>query len=193
SGRGHNFYLGPRNGVRTPMQWSTDRNGGFSRADPARLYAPPIQDPVYGYQAINVEAQERYPFSQLNWMKRLISVRRQHRVFGRGSLEFVGCSNRKILPYLRRDEHETILCVANLSPSVQPVELELQAFAGLVPVEMGGMTEFPRIGTSPYFLTLGPYAFYWFSLQQAPMQVTPRAVEQPDPNAAIVNSLPSLL
>ena len=103
-GMGDNIYLGDRNGVRTPMQWSSDRNGGFSRADPARLYAPPIQDPVYGYQAINVEAQERYPFSLLNWMKRLIAMRKQHRVFGRGSLEFVGCPNRKVLAYLRRDD-----------------------------------------------------------------------------------------
>ena len=101
---GDNIYLGDRNGVRTPMQWSSDRNGGFSRADPARLYAPPIMDPVYGYQAINVEAQERYPFSLLNWMKRLIAMRKQHRVFGRGSLEFVVRPNRKVLAYLRRDD-----------------------------------------------------------------------------------------
>src|SRR5207244_2490871 len=99
-GMGDNIYLGDRNGVRTPMQWTPDRNGGFSRADPARLYAPPIMDPVYGYEAVNVEAQERYPFSLLNWMKRLIAMRKQHRVFGRGSIEFVGCSNRKVLAYL---------------------------------------------------------------------------------------------
>ena len=165
-GMGDNIYLGDRNGVRTPMQWSSDRNGGFSRADPARLFAPPIQDPVYGYQSINVEAQERYPFSLLNWMKRLIAMRKQHRVFGRGSLEFVGCPNRKVLAYLRRDDRETILVVANLSRTVQPAELDLQAFAGLIPVEMAGLTEFPRIGEQPYFLTLGPYASYWFTLQQ---------------------------
>src|SRR5438874_4251880 len=106
-GMGDNIYLGDRNGVRTPMQWNGDRNGGFSRADPARLYAPAIMDPVYGYQAINVEAQERYPFSLLNWMKRLIAMRRQHRVFGRGSIEAIGSPNRKILAYLRRDEKET--------------------------------------------------------------------------------------
>ena len=121
-GMGDNIYLGDRNGVRTPMQWSSDRNGGFSRADPARLFAPPIQDPVYGYQAINVEAQERYPFSLLNWMKRMIAMRRQHRVFGRGSLEFVGCPNRKVLAFLRRDDRETILVVANLSRDVQPAD-----------------------------------------------------------------------
>src|SRR5437763_4152802 len=157
-GMGDNIYLGDRNGVRTPMQWSSDRNGGFSRADPARLYAPPIMDPVYGYQAINVEAQERYAFSLLNWMKRLVAMRRQHRVFGRGSIEFVGSANRKILAYLRRDDHEAILIVANLSRAVQPAEIDLKAFAGLITVEMIGLTEFPRIGEHPYFLTLGPYA-----------------------------------
>src|SRR5438270_895617 len=127
-GMGDNCYLGDRNGVRTPMQWSSDRNGGFSRSDPGRLYLPAIQDPVYGYQAINVEAQERYPFSFLNWMKRMVAMRRQHRVFGRGSIEFVGSANRKILAYLRRDDHEAILIVANLSRAVQPAEIDLKAF-----------------------------------------------------------------
>src|SRR5437763_3248806 len=171
-GMGDNIYLGDRNGCRTPMQRSSARNAGFSRADPPRLYAPPIMDPVYGYQAINVEAQERYPFSLLNWMKRLISTRRQHRVFGRGSIEIAGCANRKVLAYLRRDERETILIVANLSRTVQPAEVDLKAFAGLIPIEMNGLTEFPRIGEQPYFLTLGPYASYWFTLQQSPMQMT---------------------
>jgi maltose alpha-D-glucosyltransferase/alpha-amylase len=194
-GMGDNIYLGDRNGVRTPMQWSSDRNAGFSRADPARLYAPPIMDPVYGYQAINVEAQERYPFSLLNWMKRLIATRRQHRVFGRGSIEFVGCSNRKVLAYLRRDERETVLVVANLSRALQPAELDLKRFAGLVPVEMGGLSEFPRIGDQPYFLTLGPYAAYWFSLQHEGLHVTqagarPVAVEA---TRALADSLPALL
>ena len=192
-GMGDNVYLGDRNGVRTPMQWSSDRNGGFSRADAARLYAPPIQDPVYGFQAINVEAQERYPFSPLNWTKRLIAMRKQHRVFGRGSLEFVGCSNRKVLAYLRRDDRETILCVVNLSRAVQPAELDLRAFDTLVPVEMSGLTEFPRIGSQPYFLTLGPYAYYWFSLQAEPLQMTARPVEQGDTSATIADALPSLL
>jgi maltose alpha-D-glucosyltransferase / alpha-amylase len=193
-GMGDNIYLGDRNGVRTPMQWSGDRNGGFSRSDPARLYAPPIMDPVYGYQALNVEAQERSPFSLLNWMKRLIALRKQHRVFGRGSLEFVYPANRKVLAYLRRDAHETILVVANLSRSLQPVELDLSAYAGLIPVEMTGVTEFPRITDRPYFLTLNPYGSYWFSLQQAPMQMTqvaPRSAE--DPNEALAASLPALL
>ena len=153
-GMGDNIYLGDRNGVRTPMQWNGDRNGGFSRVDPARLFAPAIMDPVYGYQAINVEAQERSPFSLLSWMKRLIAMRKQHRVFGRGSLQFVGCSNRKVLAYLRRDERETILVVANLSPFVQPAELQLKPFAGLIPVEMSGLTEFPRIDDHPYPVTL---------------------------------------
>jgi maltose alpha-D-glucosyltransferase/alpha-amylase len=166
-GMGDNIYLGDRNGVRTPMQWSGDRNAGFSRADPARLFAPPVMDPVYGYEAINVEAQERSPFSLLQWMRRLIAMRRQHRVFGRGTLEFVGCPNRKILAFLRRDEHETILVVANLSRTVQPAELDLTSLAGLVPIELAGLIEFPRLGDRPYFLTLGPYAAYWFTLQQA--------------------------
>ncbi|HXI27986.1 MAG TPA: putative maltokinase, partial [Vicinamibacterales bacterium] len=192
-GMGDNIYLGDRNGVRTPMQWSSDRNAGFSRSDPARLYAPPIQDPVYGYQAINVEAQERYPFSQLNWTKRLIAMRKQHRVFGRGSLAFVSCPNRKILAYLRRDEKETILIVVNLSRTVQPVELDLRAFAGMIPVEMAGLTEFPRIGEAPYFLSLGPYASYWFALQHETMQVQPKVSAPADENAAILDALPSLL
>src|SRR5688572_19135727 len=193
-GMGDNIYLGDRNGVRTPMQWSGDRNGGFSRADPARLYAPPIMDPVYGYQAINVEAQERYPFSLLNWMKRLVAMRKQHRVFGRGSLEFIYPANRKVLAYLRRDASETILVVANLSRSLQPVELDLGAYAGLIPVEMSGVTEFPRITERPYFLTLNPYGAYWFSLQHAPMHVTQvpqRALD--DANEALAASLPALL
>src|ERR1700736_479610 len=122
-GMGDNIYLGDRNGVRTPMQWSSDRNGGFSRADPARLFAPPIMDSVYGYQAINVEAQERYPCLHLNWMKQLIAMRSEHRVFGRGSLEFVGCTNRKILAYLRRDDRETVLIFVNLSRPVPPPDL----------------------------------------------------------------------
>jgi maltose alpha-D-glucosyltransferase/alpha-amylase len=173
-GMGDNIYLGDRNGVRTPMQWTGDRNGGFSRADPARLFAPPIMDPLYGYQAINVEAQERAPFSLLNWMKRMIGLRKQFRVFGRGSIEFLPPQNRKVLAYVRRYEDDTVLCVANLARSVQPVELDLQRFKGLVPVEMLGMTEFPRIGDLPYFLTLPGYAFYWFRLQQAPSSHTAR-------------------
>ena len=153
-GMGDNIYLGDRNGVRTPMQWTGDRNAGFSRADPARLFAPPVMDPVYGYQAINVEAQERAPFSLLNWMKRMIGLRKQFQVFGRGTIEFLPAENRKILAYLRRYKDDEILCVANLSRSVQPVELDLSRFKGRTPVEMLFLTEFPTIGELPYFLTL---------------------------------------
>jgi maltose alpha-D-glucosyltransferase/alpha-amylase len=164
-GMGDNVYLGDRNGVRTPMQWTSDRNAGFSRADPARLYFPVIMDPVYGYEAINVEAQERAPFSLLHWMKRLIALRARHRVFGRGSLEFVRTPNRKVLTYVRRLGDDRVLCVVNLSRTVQPVEIPLQAFSGLTPVEMLGQTEFPRITEQPYLLTLAPYGFYWFELK----------------------------
>jgi maltose alpha-D-glucosyltransferase/alpha-amylase len=192
-GMGDNIYLGDRNGVRTPMQWTSDRNGGFSRADPARLYAPPIMDPVYGFQAINVEAQERAPFSLLNWMKRMIGLRKQFRVFGRGSIEFESTHNRKVLAYVRRYEDDTILCVANLARSVQPVELDLSRFKGLVPVEMLGLTEFPRIGELPYFLTLPAYAFYWFRLQHAASPLTARvapdtAVDVPQAPALFVGA-----
>jgi maltose alpha-D-glucosyltransferase/alpha-amylase len=192
-GMGDNIYLGDRNGVRTPMQWSSDRNGGFSRVDPARLYAPLIMDPVYGYQAINVEAQERYPFSLLNWMKRVIAMRKQHRVFGRGTLDFVACPNRRILAFLRRDDRETVLIVVNLARAVQPAELDLRAFAGLIPVEMWGLTEFPRIGEQPYLLTLGPYASYWFSLQQQPMQMAAKVAAPVDAVTTVAATLPSLL
>jgi maltose alpha-D-glucosyltransferase/alpha-amylase len=171
-GMGDNIYLGDRNGVRTPMQWTGDRNGGFSRTDPAQLYAPVIMDPVYGYQSINVEAQERSPFSLLNWMKRLIALRKQSKVFGRGTLEFLPTANRKILAYVRKYEDETVLCVANLSRALQPVELNLSRFHGLIPVEMLGLTEFPRIGELPYFLTLPGYYFFWFRLQAAPSPIT---------------------
>jgi len=189
-GMGDNVYLGDRNGVRTPMQWTGDRNGGFSRADPARLYALPIMDPVYGYQAINVEAQERAPFSLLNWMKRMIGLRKQYTVFGRGTIEFIPAQNRKVLTYVRRYQDEISLCVANLSRTVQPVELDLSRFKGMTPVEMLGMTEFPKIGELSYFVTLGPYAFYWFRLQQAPAAITARLAPE---TSAEVSELPALL
>src|SRR5262249_55399913 len=130
-GMGDNIYLGDRNGVRTPMQWTGDRNGGFSRADPARLFAPQIMDALYGYQAVNVEAQERSAFSLLNWMKRMIALRKQFQVFGRGTIEFLHPPNRKVLVYVRHYQEDTILCVANLSRSVQPAELDLARFKGL--------------------------------------------------------------
>jgi maltose alpha-D-glucosyltransferase/alpha-amylase len=173
-GMGDNVYLGDRNGVRTPMQWSSDRNAGFSRADPARLYFPVIMDPVYGYEAINVEAQERSPFSLLHWMKRMIALRRQHPVFGRGTIEFIRTDNRKVLTYVRRHQEAVVLCIANLSRTVQPVEVPLAQFSGLTPVEMLGQTQLPRIGDQPYFLTLAPYGFYWFQLQESVVPVTAR-------------------
>ena len=192
-GMGDNIYLGDRNGVRTPMQWTSDRNGGFSKADPARLVAPLIMDPVYGYQAVNVEAQERYPFSLLSWTKRLVAMRKQHQVFGRGALEFIPCPNRKVLAFVRRDDKETILVVVNLSRNVQAAELDLKPFAGLAPIEMWGLTEFPRVAEAPYFLTLSPYATYWFSLQAAPMQIAAKAGAAVDPADANTPGLPTLL
>jgi len=165
-GMGDNIYLGDRNGVRTPMQWSPDRNAGFSHADPQRLYLPPIMDPVYGYEAVNVEAQSRDPSSLLNWTKRMLSVRKNHKAFGRGTLHFLKPGNRKILAYLREYDSETILCVANLSRSAQPVELNLGKYKGRVPVELMGRTAFPPIGELPYLLTLHSHGFYWFRLAQ---------------------------
>ncbi|MGE5246140.1 MAG: maltose alpha-D-glucosyltransferase [Betaproteobacteria bacterium] len=165
-GMGDNLYLGDRNGVRTPMQWTSDRNAGFSRADPERLYSPVIMDAVYGYQAINVEAQDSDSASLLHWMRNMIRLRRMFKVFGRGTIEFLQPANRKVLSYIRRFGDDVILCVANLSRWAQPAELDLRAFAGSTPVEMLGYTEFPPIGELPYFLTLGPYGFYWFELQR---------------------------
>ncbi len=165
-GMGDNIYLGDRNGVRTPMQWTGDRNAGFSRADAARLYSPVIMDPVYGYQAINVEAQLRDPSSLLNWMKRLIRIRKRYPVFGRGAIEFLHPENHKVLAYIRRDDQH-VLVVNNLSRFVQPVELDLRHYAGWTPVEIFGETRFPPIGELPYFLTLGPHGFYWFRLERA--------------------------
>jgi maltose alpha-D-glucosyltransferase/alpha-amylase len=164
-GMGDNIHLGDRNGVRTPMQWSGDRNAGFSRTDSARIYSPVITDPVYGYQAVNVEAQARETSSLLHWMKNLIRLRKLFKAFGRGTLEFLNPANQKVLAYVRRYDRDVLLCVANLSRSVQPVQLDLSAFAGLLPVEMMGYTDFPPIGAEPYFVTLGPYDFYWFELQ----------------------------
>ncbi|SKA30430.1 maltose alpha-D-glucosyltransferase [Consotaella salsifontis] len=163
-GMGDNYYLGDRDGVRTPMQWSVDRNGGFSRADPQKLYLPLIQDPIYGYLGLNVEAQNNNPSSLLNWMRRLIQVRRTSEAFGRGSITFLYPSNRKILAYLREYKNGKVLCVANLSSSAQAVELDLSAYQGFLPVEMVGGAAFPRIGQLPYLLSLPAYGFYWFEL-----------------------------
>jgi len=163
-GMGDNVFIGDRNGVRTPMQWSPDRNAGFSRADPQRLYLPPIMDPVYGYPSTNVEAQLRDPSSLLSWTKRVLAVRKTSQAFGRGTRQFLRPGNRKILAYLREYCEDTILCVANLSRSAQPVELNLATFKGRVPVEMLGRTAFPPIGELPYLLTISAYGFYWFKL-----------------------------
>ena len=180
-GMGDNIYLGDRNGVRTPMQWTADRNAGFSRANPAKLYSPVIMDPVYGYEAVNVEAHQSDSSSLLHWMRNMIALRKLFRVFGRGSLEFLEPENRKVLAYIRSYEDEQVLCVANLSRFGQPVELDLSSMAGMIPVEMLGFTEFPPIGRAPYRLTLGPYAFFWFELQGTPepyeIRVSPESAE----------------
>jgi maltose alpha-D-glucosyltransferase/alpha-amylase len=163
-GMGDNIYLGDRNGVRTPMQWSADRNAGFSRANPQRLYAPVILDPEYHYESQNVEAQQANPSSLLWWMKRLVALRKQHPAFGRGTIEFLFPDNRKVLAFIREWADERILVVVNLSRMVQHAHLDLSAVDGALPVEMFGHTEFPRVGHEPYFLTLGPHSFYWFQL-----------------------------
>ena len=179
-GMGDNIYLGDRNGVRTPMQWTSDRNGGFSRADPARLYAPMIMDPVYGYEAVNVEAQSRSLGSLLSASKKLIAVRKSTAAFGRGSMTFVRPENRAVLAYVRQHRDEVILCVANLSRSAQATELDLSAWKGRIPLEMLGRSRFPAIGELPYMITLGPYGFYWFQLQPPDKSepVRPRAVPE---------------
>ena len=163
-GMGDNIFLGDRDGVRTPMQWSPDRNAGFSRADPERLYLPPVMDSIYGFESVNVESQLRLSTSQLSWMKRLIAVRKAHAAFGRGTLTFLYPGNRKILAYLRTYDDETVLCVANMSRAPQPAELDLSAHKGRMPVELLGQSVFPPIGDLPYFITISGYGFYWFLL-----------------------------
>ncbi|MFP3939142.1 MAG: maltose alpha-D-glucosyltransferase [Thermoanaerobaculia bacterium] len=169
-GMGDNFFLGDRNGVRTPMQWSPDRNAGFSGANPHRLYLPVIIDPEYHYEAINAETQHSSPHSLLWWMRRLIALRKRYRAFGRGSIRFLQPDNHKVLAFVRRWEGERLLVVANLSRFVQHVELDLSDFEGIGPVELFGHTPFPRIGELPYLLTLGPHGFYWFSLAEEPVE-----------------------
>jgi maltose alpha-D-glucosyltransferase/alpha-amylase len=146
------------------MQWAPDRNAGFSRADPQRLYLPPIMDPIYGFEAVNVEAQSREPNSLLNWMRRLLAVRKTSQAFGRGKLSFLRAGNRKVLAYVRELGDEVILCVANVGRTAQPVELDLKRFKGRVPVELMGRTVFPPVGELPYLLTLPGCGFYWFRL-----------------------------
>lgn len=174
-GMGDNIYLGDRDGVRTPMQWTPDRNGGFSKADPSRLMLPAIMDPLYGFSAVNVEAQARDSHSMLNWMRLLLEVRKRYRAFGCGSFKMLYPNNRRVLAYLREYEstggkRETILCLANVSRTAQAVELDLSAYAGLVPLEMTGGSPFPPIGELNYLLTLPPYGFYWFLLADETQQ-----------------------
>jgi maltose alpha-D-glucosyltransferase/alpha-amylase len=185
-GMGDNIFLGDRNGVRTPMQWSGDRNAGFSDANRQRLYLPVITDPEYHYETVNVETQHQNPHSLLSWMKRVIALRKRHRAFGRGTLELLRPENRKILAFVRRYESEQILVIANLSRFLQTVELDLSEWKGMVPLELFGSTELPVIGDAPYFLTLGPHSFFWFSLQ-------PRATAQvPGDGQAPAATLPEI-
>jgi maltose alpha-D-glucosyltransferase / alpha-amylase len=170
-GMGDNIYLGDRNSVRTPMQWNSDRNAGFSEANPQRLYLPVVIDPEYHSQAINVEAQTHNANSLLWWMKRLIALRQRYKAFGRGTLEILLPENRKVFAFIRQFEEERILCVFNLSRHVQCAELDLSSLRGAVPVELSGNQEFPPIGELPYFITLGPHGFYWFSLECEPEQL----------------------
>jgi maltose alpha-D-glucosyltransferase/alpha-amylase len=180
-GMGDNIWLGDRDGVRTPMQWTPDRNAGFSGCDPARLYLPLIMDPIYGYQALNVEAQERNGGSLLHWTKRMIEIRKRHPVFGRGGFEELNSSNPSVLAFVREyqnapgqaadpdsEDTDTILCVNNLSRFPQPVELDLRRFKGISPVECMGGVVFPSIGELTYLLTLPGHGFYWFQLPPAP-------------------------
>ena len=184
-GMGDNIYLGDRNGVRTPMQWNSDRNAGFSTAIPAKLYFPVIMDPIWGYQSINVEAEQSDQSSLLHWTRNMIALRKLFHVFGRGTQEFLNPDNRKILAYIRHYEEdgnsETVLCVANLSRFSQPVSLDLTKFAGRVPVEMLGYVTFPTVTAHPYPLTLAPYSFLWLELQPAPEAPEPVQVTEDEP------------
>ena len=185
-GMGDNIYLGDRNSVRTPMQWSADRNAGFSRANPQRLFLPAIIDPEYHYETVNVEAQHDNPHSLLWWMRRIIAMRQRYRAFGRGTLEFLQPDNRKVLAFLRRYGDEQLLVVANLSRFVQYVELPLQAWNGMVPVEVFGHTPFPPIGELPYLLTLGPHTFYWFALERPGARGARGPEPEPEQRATVV-------
>jgi hypothetical protein len=173
---GDNVYLGGRNGLRTPMQWSSDRNAGFSRVDPARLSTPVVMDLVYAYEGINVEAQERTPSSLLTWTKRMIALRKAYPVFSHGELRVLPSTNYKVLAYLRGDDESQVVCVANLSRAAQVAQIDLREFAGSAfPMELFGRSAFPPIGEDFYSLTLGPYAFYWFELTPLPADDPRRA------------------
>jgi maltose alpha-D-glucosyltransferase/alpha-amylase len=195
-GMGDNIYLGDRNGVRTPMQWTSDRNAGFSKCDPARLYFPVVMDYIYGYQVINVEAQLSDQSSLLHWTRNMIALRKLFRVFGRGTLTFLNPSNRKILAYLRELDNgdgsrETVLCVANLSRFAQPVSLDLASFSGMQPVEMIGYVPFPPVTEAPYSITLAPYSFLWLELQApvaesyAPLAAQDEVAVEPAPELSV--------
>jgi len=190
-GMGDNIYLGDRNGVRTPMQWNSDRNAGFSKCDPARLYFPVVMDPIYGYQVVNVEAQLSDQSSLLHWTRNMIALRKLFKVFGRGKLTFLNPANRKVLAYLRDldrgdGSHETVLCVANLSRFAQPVSLDISSYAGFQPVEMLGYVPFPLIDDTPYALTLAPYSFLWLELQPASAMAGLQPVTAPAPDTAAI-------
>ncbi len=188
-GMGDNIYLGDRNAVRTPVQWSADRNAGFSTANPQRLFLPIIIDPEYHYESLNVEAQLNNPHSLLSWMKRLIAMRKRYKVFGRGSIEFLHTDNRKVLVFLRRHQDECIMVVANLSRFVQYVQLDLSMMEGVTPIEVFGGTRFPSIGELPYFLTLGPHASFWFLLEPRREEVTVgrvRGYEPPELSVSVI-------
>ena len=192
-GMGDNIFLGDRNGVRTPMQWTPDRNGGFSRADPAALYLPCIMDPVYGFNAVNVEAQSRSASSLLSWMRRLIAVRKSTRVFGRGTLTFVRPANRAVLAYVRQLGSDAILCVANLSRTAQAVELDLTQWEGRIPQEMLGRINFPPIGHLPYLVTLPPFGFFWFQLNEKASSVEESRLPREISTLVVGATLQSLL
>ncbi|NUP66047.1 MAG: trehalose synthase, partial [Nonomuraea sp.] len=164
-GMGDNIWLEDRDSVRTPMQWSPDRNAGFSSADPGRLYLPAVMDPIYGFQAVNVEAQQRHEGSLLHFTRRMLEIRKNHPVFGLGAYTEMWSSNPSVLTYVREDRDDVMLCVNNLSKFPQPVELDLRRFEGMVPVEARGGVRFPKIGELPYLLTLPGHGFYWFALK----------------------------
>jgi maltose alpha-D-glucosyltransferase/alpha-amylase len=165
-GMGDNIWLGDRDGVRTPMQWMPDRNGGFSRCDPQRLYLPPVMDPVYGYAALNVEAQQRYPQSLLHWTRRMIEIRKRHPVLGLGAYEELASSNPRVLAFVRENEESCIICVSNLSRFPQTTELELSRFEDVTPVDCFGGSHFTTIRDWPYNLSMQGYGFYWLNLKE---------------------------
>src|SRR5947209_5891118 len=192
-GMGDNFYLGDRNGVRTPMQWSADKNAGFSRANPQRLYLPVIVDPLFHYEAVNVEAQQGNPHSLLWWTRRLIALRKRHPAFSRGTIEFLQPQNHRVLAFLRRTAEETLLVMANLSRFAQHAELDLASRAGLTPVELFGGSPFPQIGAGGWGVTLGPHSFLWFSLVQDPSRVGPAVAAAAIPVLAVAAPWTSVL